>query len=111
MTAATESVIGDMVQAIAACCSPLKIILFGSRARGDARADSDVDLLIVESEPFGGGRSRAQEIARIRRALRDFPVPKDVLVYSLDEVEQSKNSRNHVLALGLREGKTLYARH
>ncbi|MCX7111014.1 MAG: nucleotidyltransferase domain-containing protein [Proteobacteria bacterium] len=32
--------------------------MFGSRARGDARPDSDVDLLIIESEPFSVQRSR-----------------------------------------------------
>ncbi|MFM5982893.1 MAG: nucleotidyltransferase domain-containing protein, partial [Sphaerospermopsis kisseleviana] len=29
-----------------------KVILFGSRARGDHHADSDVDILIVLKEPF-----------------------------------------------------------
>ena len=34
----------------AAASSPAKVILFGSYARGDAKDDSDVDLLVLESE-------------------------------------------------------------
>jgi predicted nucleotidyltransferase len=40
-----QDFIHEMVRRIAAQFSPDKIILFGSHARGDARPDSDVDLL------------------------------------------------------------------
>ena len=39
---------------IVACFNPRRVILFGSRARGEASADSDIDLLVVvddESPP------------------------------------------------------------
>ena len=42
----------QMVETIVREAAPEVIILFGSRARGDARPDSDVDLLVVETEPF-----------------------------------------------------------
>ena len=45
--------------------NPDTVILFGSRARGDSRPDSDVDLLIVEPEPFSPQGSRGQETARL----------------------------------------------
>jgi predicted nucleotidyltransferase len=44
-----ESLLRQMVSTIVSEVSPETIILFGSRARGDARPDSDVDLLVVES--------------------------------------------------------------
>ena len=100
----------EMVRMIVAEADPEQVLLFGSRARGDHREYSDVDLIVVEAEPFGPGRSRYREINRLRRALpsREFGV--DILVYSLDEVEYWRDSINHVLARALREGRVLYER-
>ncbi|MBM4047306.1 MAG: nucleotidyltransferase domain-containing protein, partial [Planctomycetes bacterium] len=39
-----DALIRDIVQKIVAAFHPRRIILFGSRARGEQRADSDVDL-------------------------------------------------------------------
>ena len=106
----TDSLLNDMVQAIVAEVDPEQVILFGSRARGDAREDSDVDLLVIESAPFGNGRSRRREAVRLWGAVSGLGVAKDILVYSRDEVEYWRNSLNHVLARALREGKVLYER-
>ena len=84
-----------MVQAIVDEVDPEQVILFGSRARGDNREDSDVDLMVVESEPFGKTRSRRLEAVRLWRALSDFVVPKDIVVYSRGEVERWRRSSNH----------------
>lgn len=110
MVEVTDALIDDMVRAIVDEVGPEKVVLFGSRSRGDGSDRSDVDLVIVEAEPFGSGRSRHKEINRIHRALADFLVPIDVLVYSLDDVEYWRDSLNHVLARALREGKVLYER-
>ena len=53
MTRVTDTLIGQMVQAIVDEVDPEQVILFGSRVRGDERHDSDVDLVVVEAEPFG----------------------------------------------------------
>ena len=99
-----------MVQVLVAAADPEQIILFGSRARGDAHPDSDVDLLIVEAEPFGENRDSAQESLRLRRALGAQGIDKDILVYSLKDVEYWRDSLNSVLARALREGAVLYER-
>lgn len=106
---ADEALLADMTRAIVAAVRPTQIVVFGSHARGDATADSDVDLLVVEAEPFGPARSRRAELRRIRRALSPFRVPKDVLVYSRAEVERWKGSSNHVIRTALREGQVLYS--
>ena len=106
----TEEVLSDMVQAIVWEVDPERIYLFGSRARGNARADSDMDLLIVESEPFGPDCTRWQEIKRVRRALSSFRIPKDILVYTAAEVTKWQYTVNHIIARALREGKLLYER-
>ena len=106
----TEEVLADMVHAIVWEVDPERIYLFGSRARGDARQDSDVDLLIVVSEPFGPEHSRFQQINRVYRALSPFRIPNDVLLYSSDEFAKWSQSLNHVVGRCSREGKLLYAR-
>lgn len=101
----------EMVNIIVREAAPEAIILFGSRARGDARPDSDVDLLVVESEPFSGQRSRRLETTRLYRLLRDLPLAKDLLLFSRDEFEFWKTSLNHVIGRAYREGKVLHERH
>ena len=110
VTQITDALIEQMVQAIVAEVDPEQVILFGSRGRGDERENSDVDLIVVEAEPFGPGRSRRQEMVRLYHALAGFSVPADVLVYSHADVSYWRDSLNHVLARALREGKVLYER-
>ena len=106
----TDGLIEAIVQTIVQNADPDQIILFGSRARGDARPSSDLDLIVIESEPFEGERSRIDEMARLSKAIAKFLVPADILVYSRDDVEYWRDSLNHVLARALREGRILYER-
>ena len=101
-------VLRQMVDIIVREADPEAIILFGSRARDEAGPDSDVDLLIIEREPFGPGRSRIQEAARLYHALRYMPASKDLLVYSREEFDRWKEGLNHVVANAAREGRLLY---
>jgi predicted nucleotidyltransferase len=110
MTNINDSVISQMTECIVKEVDPVRIILFGSSARGNTHEDSDIDLLVIEDVPFGEGRSRFRETGRINRALAGFGVAKDVLVYSIDEVERWRNSLNHVISHALREGRELYVR-
>ncbi|HHY47315.1 MAG TPA: nucleotidyltransferase domain-containing protein [Firmicutes bacterium] len=110
ITPVTEQLIREMAATVVQEVKPEAIILFGSHATGSARPDSDVDLLVIEGAPFVPGRDRRKEMARLWRALAGFPVAKDILVYSLEEVERWRNARNHIIARALREGKLLYGR-
>lgn len=106
----TEALLDRMIRTIVDEVEPEQVILFGSRARGDARPDSDIDLLIIESEPFGDGRSSHAEEVRIGRALPATRIARDILVYSRDEIERWRGSLNHVAARALREGRVVYTR-
>ena len=106
----SDALLDRMIRTIVDEVDPEQVILFGSRARGDARPDSDIDLLVIESEPFGNGRSRNAEEVRIGRALPETPVARDILVYSRDDLERWRGSLNHVAARALREGRVLYTR-
>ncbi len=110
MAPVTDELLDEIVRAIVAEVDPEQVILFGSRARGEAHEHSDVDLIVIEAEPFGAGRSRVEEAARLYRAASGFGVNKDILVFTLAEREYWRDSLNHVLARALREGRVLYER-
>ncbi|MBF0417611.1 MAG: nucleotidyltransferase domain-containing protein [Magnetococcales bacterium] len=105
---ATETHLSAMVRAIVAAVQPERIILFGSHARGDTNDDSDIDLLVVE-DGFRE-RSRWKELQKIRRKLAAFPLPKDILLYSREEVARWQHSANHIITHAIQEGRLLYER-
>ena len=110
MQQVTPELIAQMAAAIVREVDPEAVVLFGSHARGQAGPDSDVDLLVVEAEPFGPARDRRQEMVRLWQALAHLAVAKDILVYSREEVERWRHARNHVIARAMREGRVLYGR-
>lgn len=105
-----ENLLQQMVATIVDEVAPETIILFGSRARGTANENSDIDLLVVETEAFSPQRSRRKEAARLYMALRSMAVSKDILLYSRAEFEHWKNSPNHVVGRAHREGRVLHGR-
>jgi predicted nucleotidyltransferase len=110
MVTITEDIIREITDRIVRKAAPKQIVLFGSCARGQMGKDSDVDLLIVEDQPFGLERSRYQEMGRVRHALKGLGVPIDLLIFSNDEVQKWKDTTNHIIRFALREGRTLYER-
>jgi len=80
-----------------------KIILFGSRARGDFTAQSDWDFLIVLKQELS--REEKQKIAhRIRKRLAEFHWDCDVIVRTEAEVEARKNLIGSVVKRVMEEG-------
>ncbi|MBF0584060.1 MAG: nucleotidyltransferase domain-containing protein [Magnetococcales bacterium] len=107
----TETELATMSARIAEAFHPERIILFGSHARGEAQADSDIDLLIITRETYGPHNSRRQAMVRVWRLLADMPVAKDIVLFSDAEVEQWRTAKNHLIARALHEGRVLYERH
>jgi uncharacterized protein len=95
-----------MVRRIRDRFRPERIILFGSHARGDARPDSDVDLLVVM--PVDGDNREKQ--LEIQLALYDIRVPKDILVTTPEDFEWRKEVVGTIERPAAREGRVLYVR-
>ena len=85
---------------------PHKVVLFGSRARGKARADSDWDILVIADSQ----RSRHERAAPLYGALRDLRQQIDILVYTPEEAEAWKDVPQALVTTATREGKVLYER-
>ena len=81
-----------------------RMMLYGSRARGTARPDSDLDLLVVEKDPV----SKRQERERLRQAVGDFSVPIDIRVMGETEFQETKNIVGGVAYPAYKEGILLY---
>ena len=102
-----DECIAAMTDRIVRDFSPVRVILFGSAARGDAGQHSDVDFLVVLAHVD----DKRQAAVAIRRALSAFPVAKDILVTTPDEISRRGHLVGTVLRPALREGKVLYERH
>lgn len=102
----SEDQIRAAVEILIREAQPEQVILFGSYARGEARPDSDLDLLVVEREV----RHQYAEMARLRRALSPLRIPVEILVTDLARLSSSwADFPGSYLYDALREGKVLYA--
>lgn len=93
-----------IVSRIVSVAQPEKIILFGSRARGTAHPDSDIDLLVIAQSE----QPRYRRAAPIYGALSDILAPMDILVYSPQEVEEWSGVAQAFVTTAVRQGTVLY---
>lgn len=96
----------EMIERIVTRFDPLRIILFGSWARGDARSDSDVDLLVVLPHIA----NKRKITIEIMSTLNGIPASKDIVVTTPEEISSRGNVIGLVLRPALREGKVIYER-
>jgi uncharacterized protein len=101
-----DDLVREIVRRIVETAQPEKVVLFGSRARGDARPNSDIDLLVIteSDEP------RYRRSAPLYVALADLPVEVEVMVYTPQEVEEWTLVPQAFVTTAVREGTTIYER-
>lgn len=98
--------IRQMAGEIAKAFNPHKIILFGSYARGNATAESDVDLLVI----MDSTDSPPHRSVGMYRLLNGYMTPVEIMVRTPAEIEKYKDVPFSVIHTALREGITLYER-
>ncbi len=101
-----ESALGTAVRRIVERFDPDEVILFGSRARGDARKDSDYDLLIVGPSDDPQRKRTGDAYA----ALHEISISMDVHWWTRNEIDEWQLVRSHFINRILRDGKPLYVR-
>ena len=96
-----------VARAVEEAIHPDRVILFGSRARGDFNADSDIDLLIVISSDQLGRRESERNRAVARRKVEevyDHWIGVDLVHMSADTFHYGRRARNHVAGQVVRDG-------
>jgi predicted nucleotidyltransferase len=98
--------LNEVVDRIARQFNPVQIILFGSWARGEAREDSDLDLLVVLPRV----EHKRKATIEILRSLNGLPISKDVVVTTPEEIKARGHIVGDILRPALQEGKLIYER-
>ena len=86
---------------------PDRVILFGSRARGDFNADSDIDLLIVTDADRRDKWEYVRNSAVARRKIEEVYgdlIGVDLVHMSVDAFHDGRRARNHLAGQAVRDG-------
>jgi uncharacterized protein len=100
-----EDILNETIRRILAVVPAKQVILFGSAARGEMHADSDIDLLVV----VPSGLHRRKTAQNIYRNLIGLGFAADVIVVTEDDVRQFKDDPGMVIGPAVDEGRVLYA--
>jgi len=100
----SEQKIKEAVEKIRESTHPVKVILFGSYARGEARDDSDIDLLVVEKKV----ESRHKEMVRLQELILPLDLIAEVLVVSEKVFNEWQDTPGNLIYYAAQEGKVLY---
>jgi uncharacterized protein len=98
------AVLDELVRCIVESVHPLRIILFGSAARGEMGPNSDLDVLVVM--PDGCDRLAVAQTLHCR--LSGLAIAKDLVVVQASDVEQHGRNPYLIIHSALAEGKELY---
>jgi len=105
--ALSEGELREMAAAIRAEIPGAEVRLFGSRARGEARPDSDVDLLITAPDAWLAEHGRWAVLNRLRWRLSSPDRPVDLLLFSHSQARQRLHLISSVVRQAYQEGVCL----
>lgn len=94
----------EVAKAVQSAVAPNTVILFGSRARGDHRPDSDVDLLIISKPGTTAAAGLAERVVREHFKHNPPRLGVDMVTMDLDKFNYCRRAKNHVAAQALRDG-------
>jgi len=97
--------IDELVRRIVEAVHPLRIILFGSAARGETGSESDVDLLVVMPD----GTHRRHTAQYLYEQMSGIGMPVDIVVATPTDLDKHKDTIGLIYRTVLREGREIYA--
>ncbi len=98
------SILKNLVDTLVREIEPDRIILFGSRARGESADRSDYDLCVLKT----GVTHRRDLAKKIYRLLYDLNAPVDVIVETPERFAQLKHKRHLIYKTIAVEGQVIY---
>lgn len=99
-----SQLVQQIVQRIVEAVHPLRIIMFGSAARGEMGPDSDLDLMVVMPD----GTHRRHTAQFVYQTLRGTRAAMDIVVVTPDDLRRYGNWSSFIYYQALREGKVVY---
>lgn len=109
MTIDAQTISAAAERAAQAASGPVRILLFGSHARGQAGAHSDIDLAVIEPT-FADLQAKADEYLRIRMAIGSLETGIDLLLYDEEEFAWRSQVPGTLPYRICQEGKLLHER-
>ncbi|MDD2734730.1 MAG: nucleotidyltransferase domain-containing protein [Desulfuromonadaceae bacterium] len=100
-----DSLVQEIIGRILSVIKPTKVLLFGSAARGNMGANSDIDLLVVV--PNGVHRRRTTQ--NIYRNMLGVGFAADIVVVTEEDIETYRDNKGFVIHPALIEGRIVYA--
>ena len=101
----TSGIIENLIERIVNAVHPLRIILFGSAARGEMGYDSDIDVMVVMPD----GTHCSNTARYLYQKIYGFGFPIDIVVAAPIVLEQHKDNIGLIYRTVLAEGKEVYA--
>ncbi len=105
MTKPDVKVVQALVDGIVGAVQPLRIVMFGSAARGTMREGSDIDVMVVVPD----GTHRRHTAQKIYASVRGLGVPFDVVVATPSDLERYGDHIGLIYHSILEEGREVYA--
>lgn len=99
-----QAILDAARRAAEAASRPSEVLLFGSYARGDADAGSDLDLMVIEDQVH----DKNAEYLKIHRAVGAMGVGVDVVVISREDFERRRQVPGTVPYRAAREGRRVH---
>ena len=104
MSRPDPQLLDEVVKRVTDAVHPVRVVLFGSAARGEMGPNADLDLLVVMPD----GTHRREASRAIFRALRGLGISKDIVVATEQDICEYGDNPSLVLKPALEEGKELY---
>lgn len=98
--------LAELVRRLVQTFDPERVYLFGSRARGEAGADSDYDLMVLVRDVGTPDYRMSQEAHSL---IWDLGIAADILVWPVERFDKRVHLAASLPATVMREGATLYA--